>query len=179
MSQTIQERNLQFHFDSNVQVLKYDECAYYLNRKEPRRKAVDIICVSAISFTIAYYIEAKDFRTITKPPKPTNLRDIHVTAVAKYEDSKVGLQHLHTETQYSPDNDFAALALSAHDDILILHLEPHTQDTNFMFPKSVISQILQQTKKLLTQKQLLLDVKCLNAAETNQTLVPWTVTPLP
>lgn len=175
MIQTIQERNLLFHFDQSVQVLKYDDCAFYRNRSNQALKGIDFVCFQ----NRTYYIEAKDFRTITKPPSPANLRDIHTTVVGKYEDTRSGLTMLRNSAQHAPDDQLAALMLAAKDDTLVLHLEPHTQDTNYMFSKALIANIFQQTKKLIRQKSLIAEVKCLNAVETNQQKLPWTVTLLP
>lgn len=179
MNQTIQERNLLFHFDPSVQVLKYDECSFYKNRSNQTLKAVDFICMHALGQIQAYYIEAKDFRTITKPPSPANLRDIHITVVTKFENTRIGLSMLSNEVQYDPDDRFAMQALSAKHNTLVLHLEPHARDTNYMFSKALIANIMQQTKILIRQKNLVAEVKCLNAAETNQKKFPWTVTLLP
>ena len=180
MSQTIQERNILFHFDPSVQVMKYDDSRFYINGpKRQGRKGVDFICLCSTTNSNTFYIEVKDFRIITSKPKSANLQDIHLTVVKKYEDTLHGLSSLSVSSQFAPDDDFARNALSATDKILVLHLEPHVQISTYMFPVTVVAQILQQTKNLIAQKNLVAEVKYLNAAITNRLQLHWTVTLLP
>lgn len=177
MTQTLREGNLAFHFDHSVRVLHYDRSRFHASRSHSK-KAVDIVC-TAPSISDSFYIEIKDFRVITSPPKHSNLQEIHTTVVQKYEDTKNGLEDLRQQTQYAPDDQFATLALAATKDIIALHLEPHAHLSSYMFPKARIANITQQTNSILYQKQLSVKVICLNMATTNENQLPWTVTLLP
>ena len=58
----------------------------------PGQKAVDIVAVDAGTRpTTCWMIEAKDFRVITNPPKPSNIGGLAQTIVEKVRHSIAGL----------------------------------------------------------------------------------------
>lgn len=73
---TLHVDSFQFMFEATVAAQCYDTWQHYTSvwNAAGGQKAVDVVAIeSAARPDVVWLIEAKDFRTITVPPKPSNI----------------------------------------------------------------------------------------------------------
>ena len=176
VSNIVEVENMYFHFLDSSEFLAYDKTAFHAQRSNRSIKAVDIVCLCLQENRHAWYIEVKDFRVITQAPNPSNLENLHVTLVKKYEDTRDGLITLSTNSEVTPEVVFAEKAMQCDTDFIALHLEPHDHNKSLMFPYAVRTKIRQKVKILLHQKNIKAYVNILNIQTTLSHALPWVVT---
>ena len=91
MAASMQIDSLYFQFADNVRVERYESWVHYRTiwNRHGNQKAVDALAIAAT--TTVWLIEAKDFRVITKPPRPAQVRDLPATIEAKVRDTLNGV----------------------------------------------------------------------------------------
>ena len=75
--------------------------------------------------SLTWLIEAKDYRVITDPPKPTNLAGLAATVEAKVRESLTALPLVGAQSTNAAAKAHALLASAAPAMRVVLHLEPH------------------------------------------------------
>jgi len=169
---------LVFDFHASVVAEKYDDWQHpnidWVDREG--KKQVDVVALSPVPNTkTTWLIEAKDYRVITNPPKPSNLGSLPQTVAQKVKDSLLGLADTAANGKVPAEKAHASAALSASTHRVILHLEPHpTSGTHTaLFPVNFTANVYQSLKQLV--KLIDPDALVLNIANTPGYGVPWTV----
>ncbi len=129
------------------------------------KKAMDVVALEGdVPSVMAWLIEAKDFRIITHPPKPSNLGTLAQTVAAKARDTLLGLKDaaLH-----------AANAMAATSVRIVLLLEPHVGPHTALFPAGFSASVLQKLRQLV--KTIDPNPLVLNLANAASSGVPWSV----
>src|SRR5882724_3402704 len=92
---TLQVDNLSFTFVPGVAAELYEKWQHYaVALSHANKKAVDVVAVeNPAAPATTWLIEAKDFRIITQPPKPSNIGGLAQTVADKTTDSLAGLSH--------------------------------------------------------------------------------------
>ena len=140
----------------------------------PGQKAVDIVAFDAGTRpTTCWMIEAKDFRVITNPPKPSNIGGLAQTVFEKVQDSIAGLTDAAASATNHTEQSLAQLAMSATGRRVVLHLEPHTGPHTKLFPTNFSASVLQKLRQLV--RSIDPTPLVLNIADTPSADVPWTV----
>jgi hypothetical protein len=174
---TLQVDTLQFVFDPTVSAGNYDQWQHYnivWNAAPGGRKAVDVVAVDgAPPQSMAWLIEAKDFRVITNPPKPSNIAGLAQFVADKATDTIAGLTHAQNNAAVAGEKQLATDAMNSTDKRIVLHLEPHTGAHTALFPAGFAASVLQKLQQLVQA----IDPKplVLNIANTPTAGVPWTV----
>jgi hypothetical protein len=124
---------------------------------------------------LTWLIEAKDFRVITNPPKPTNLSGLAATVEAKVRDSLAALPVVGAQSTNAAAKAHALVASAAPAMRVVLHLEPHPAAGLHaaLTPASWIANVLLQLRINLVDidpSPLVIDI-----ARTPAANVPWSV----
>lgn len=174
---TLQVDSLNFAFNPTVSAGKYDLWQHYSivwNAPPGGRKAVDVVAVDGVPpQSTAWLIEAKDFRTITNPPKPSNIAGLAQFVADKATDTLAGLVHARNHAAVATEKQLAADAVASSGKRIVLHLEPHTGAHTALFPVGFAADVLQKLQQLaqaIDPRPLVL-----NIANTPAAGVPWTV----
>ena len=174
---TLQVDSFLFTFAATVAAESYDQWHHYLNvwnRAGQDQKAVDVVAVeNPAAPAISWLIEAKDFRTINYPPRPSNLAQLPETVAAKAEHTLAGLADAAANAAIALERNHAAIAIAAHTKRIVLHLEPHTGPHTALFPMGFAASVLQKLRQLVKATDpnpLVLDI-----ANTPTADVPWIV----
>jgi len=160
-----------------VDAQNYDKWNHYLtvwNAASPGQKSVDVVAVDAGKPpTTCWMIEAKDFRVITRPPKPCHISGLAQIVFEKVQDSIAGLTNAAAHATAPTEKSLAHLAMLATARRVVLHLEPHTGPHSKLFPANFSASVLQKLRQLVRS----IDPKplVLNIADTPSAGVPWTV----
>ena len=119
----------------------------------------------------AWLLEAKDFRVITTPPKPSNIAGLAQFVADKTADTLAGLAHAQTHASVAGEQQLATAAMASTAKRIVLHLEPHTGAHSALFPAGFAAGVLQKLQQLV----LAVDLKplVLNIANTPAAGVPW------
>lgn len=138
------------------------------------QKGMDVVAVeSAAVPTTTWLIEAKDFRVITNPPKPSNIGGLAQAVADKTSDTLAGLEDATSNARVASEKSHATSALAAPAKRVVLHLEPHTGPHSTLFPAGFPASVLQRLRQLvraIDQNPLVL-----NISNTPASGVPWTV----
>jgi hypothetical protein len=136
---------------------------------------VDVVAVEgAAPLTTSWLIEAKDFRIITNPPRPSNIGRLPQTVAAKASDTLAGLQHAAVNAVNPSERQHAIEATSAATVRIVLHLEPHVGSHTALFPLRFAASVYQTLRVLV--RNLDPNPLVLNIANTPAAGVPWVVT---
>ena len=158
---TLHVDTLRFDFDANVTAQHYDQSQHYTgvwNAPPGGRKAVDVVAVEgSTELVAAWLIEAKDFRVITHPPRPSNIGGLAQAVADKANDTLAGLADASTHATRR----------------VVLHLEPHTGAHSALFPSGFAASVLQQLRRLV--KAIDANPLVLNISNTPSSGVPWSV----
>lgn len=124
---------------------------------------------------LVWLIEAKDYRVITNPPKPANLRDLPETIEKKVRSTLAALAVVAAANSGSAAKTHAGKAAVVSRRRVVLHLEPHTPTGahSVLFPTNFSVNVLLKLKQLvrdIDRSPLVLDV-----ARTPGAGVPWEV----
>lgn len=173
--------NLLFTFPPAIAVLPvpYDQWQHYttvINAPPGGVKAVDVIAVESappLAPTTNWLIEAKDFRVITQPPKPSNLGRLPQTVLSKVNDTLTGLAGAAMNAADPAERTQATLAIGAAGTRVVLHLEPHVGPHTALFPANFVASVFQTLKVLLAAIDP--NPLVLNIANTPSAGTPWTV----
>lgn len=172
----LQVDTLTFDFDPAVKADIYDTWQHHCivwNAPPGGKKAVDVVAVEGTPPTTAWLIEAKDFRIITNPPKPSNISGLAQQVADKVNDSLAGLADASANAVVSGEKQLAMEVGACSGRRIVLHLEPHTGVRTALFPAGFAASVLQQ----LRQRVNTIDANplVLNIANTPQSGVPWSV----
>ena len=174
---TLQVDTLTFTFTPAVAAQLYDKWQHYTavwNAPPGGRKAVDVVAVEgAAPPTIAWLIEAKDFRIITNPPKPSNIGGLAQFMADKVTDTRSGLADAANNAANLSERSHAVNAVAAASVRIVLHLEPHVGAHTALFPKNFTASVYQSLKQLV--QAIDPNSVVLNIANTAAAGVPWTV----
>jgi len=178
---TVQVDNLLFTFSQAVTALPvpYDQWQHYQTVLNAAGgvKAVDVVAVEGaapILPTTTWLIEAKDYRIITNPPRPSNLGGLPQTVAAKVTDTRTGLAHAAVNAVDLAERAHAARAVLAAAVRIVLHLEPHVGPHTALFPTGFAASVFQTLKALVVHIDA--NPLVLNIANTPTAGVPWVVT---
>lgn len=173
---TLQVEALQFTFPPWVAAQIYDVWQHYVAvwNRGGGQKAVDLVAVenSAVP-TTTWLIEAKDFRVITRPPKPSNITGLAQTVADKAADTLAGLADAAAHAMIASEKSHATNALAAPAKRVVLHLEPHTGKHSALFPAGFPVSVYQKLKQLV--RPIDPNPLVLNIANTPTAGVPWIV----
>jgi len=176
----LQVDSLSFAFKANVRAEIYDVWNHYTsvwNAPPASQKAVDVVAVEGVSpESTTWLIEAKDFRVLTNPPKPSNLGGLHQSVAAKAAHTLAGLADASANAASLSEKSHATDALAAATRRVVLHLEPYGgADSNLskLFPTRFAADVLQKLRPLV--KEIDPNPLVLNIANTPAVGVPWIV----
>jgi hypothetical protein len=169
---------LQFDFPALMAAEKYDGWQHpnvdWVTRAG--KKKVDVVALEPVPNTeTMWLIEAKDYRVITNPPKPSNLGSLPQTVTQKVNDTLLGLVDTAANGQVPVEKAHASAAMGAATRRVVLHLEPHptTGAHTALFPRNFTANVYQSLKQLV--KVIDPNPLVLNIANTPISGVPWTV----
>jgi hypothetical protein len=125
--------------------------------------------------SLTWLIEAKDYRVITDPPKPTNLAGLAATVEAKVRESLAALPLVGAQSTNAAAKAHALLASAAPAMRVVLHLEPHPAAGLHvaLTPASWIANVLLQLRINLVDIDP--NPLVLNITRTPAANVPWSV----
>jgi hypothetical protein len=172
----LQVDSLQFNFAPTISSQRYDAWQHYTMvwNAGGGQKAVDVVAIESAAASITtWLIEAKDFRIITYPPRPSNIGGLAQTVADKATHTLAGLIHAAANAAVASEKTHAISALSAPAKRLVLHLEPHTGPHSALFPAGFPAGVLQQLRQLVHAIDP--NPRVLNIANTPMAGVPWTV----
>ncbi|MCY4382904.1 MAG: hypothetical protein OXE44_07115 [Nitrospinae bacterium] len=165
---TLLEGELEFKFDSDCDVGKYDEWSFYRRNSQSREsfqhaaggsKAVDFVCVSQ---SVAWLIEVKNYRK-SLFPIPSSLSDV---VAQKVRDTLAGLATAATNADDVNEKKIAQSALSSGRRWrVVLHLEQPAQNSALRptaIDPAALLQKLRQKLKFIDPGPQIVDVsrKC-------------------
>jgi len=173
---TLSVDSLSFTFAPSVAAQRYDSWQHYTAVWNPAtgHKGMDVVAVeNPAAPTITWLIEAKDFRIITMPPKPSNLTGLAQIVADKAMHTLAGLADAANNAAVVSEKDHATSALAAPAQRIVLHLEEHTGQRSTLFPAGFSALVLQRLRQLV--RNIDRDPLVLNLANTPKAGVPWTV----
>jgi hypothetical protein len=169
---TLSVEKLNFDFKPSVVAAKYDDWKHHREVLQRNNKsAVDIVANDSTPPATTWLIEAKDFRIISKFPKPANLEELPETVAKKASDTWAGLIDAAKNADSITEKQHAADALATKRPRVVLHLEPPTR--NNLGESLAAAHVLGKLRQLV----IALDPNplVLNIANTSYADVPWTV----
>lgn len=172
MTTIVVDQTLTFVFIPSIAAESYDKWQHYINNWSNTaggKKAVDIVAVNGAPPSTAWLIEAKDFRVITNPPKPSNISGLAQFVADKVRDTLTGLSDASINATLVGEKQHAANAIACPTRRIVLHLEPHTGARSALFPAGFSTLVYQQLRQLVSNPLVL------NIANTPKSNVPWTV----
>jgi hypothetical protein len=172
----LQVDTLLFTFTPTVAAQRYDTWQHYTAvwNASGGQKGVDVVAVeNPADPATTWLIEAKDFRTITNPPKPSNLTGLPQTVADKASHTLAGLNDASANGAIVSERDHATIAIAAPVKRIVLHLEPHIGSQTALFPRAFAANVLQKLRQLV--KAIDPNPLVLNVANTVAAGVPWTV----
>ncbi|MFM9103649.1 MAG: hypothetical protein ACKOPS_20875 [Cyanobium sp.] len=173
---SIPVEQLTFTFDPSVDPFQYEVAGGCIAGWPHGSKVVDVVAHDlSLPASLTWLIEAKDFRLITNPPKPTNLAGLAATVEAKVRDSLAALPVVAAQSANAAAQAHALVATATPARRVVLHLEPHPAAGLHaaLTPASWIANVLLQLRINLVDidpNPLVLDI-----ARTPAAKVPWTV----
>ena len=167
-----------FAFDPSVSAGIYDQWQHYTtiwNAPPGGQKAVDVVAVDGVPpQSTAWLIEAKDFRVINNPPKPSNIAGLAQFVADKASNTLAGLADAQNHAAVAGEKQLATDAMASSGRRIVLHLEPHTGLHTALFPAGFAASVLQKLRQLV--QAIDPNPLVLNLGNTPQAGVPWTVT---
>ena len=173
---SISVEQLTFTFDPSVVPFQYEKDAVCVAAWPQGSKVVDVVAHDLpVPASLTWLIEAKDYRVITNPPKPTNLVGLAATIEAKVRDSLAALSVVGAQSTNAAAKAHALVASAAPAMRVVLHLEPHPEAglNAALTSASWIANVLLQLRINLVDidpNPLVLDI-----ARTPAANVPWSV----
>jgi hypothetical protein len=171
---TLQVDSFQFSFEPTIAAELYDTWQHYTavwRTQATPQKAVDVVAVEPGATT--WLIEAKDFRVISSPPKPSNIAGLAKTVADKVTHSLAGLEDAAVKAASVAEKNHAQMAIAAPARRVVLHLEPHGGKHTILFPLGFQASVLQKLRQLVKATDP--NPLVLNIANTPSAGVPWTV----
>ena len=168
--------NFNFTFDPTVVPFQYEKDGAVVAGWPTGSKVVDVVANQEPSPPpITWLIEAKDFRIITKPPKPSNLTGLASTVDAKVRSSIAALPVVAVGSTDAAVKAHAAAAATAVAHRVVLHLEPHPAGGahSLLFPLGFSAAVLMKLKQLV--KDIDPNPMVLDIQRTARVGVPWSV----
>ncbi len=165
-----------FTFTPTVAAQRYDTWQHYTAvwNASGGQKGVDVVAVeNPAAPTTTWLIEAKDFRIITSPPKPSNITGLPQTVADKASHTLAGLADASAKGAVASEKKHATLAIAAPAKRVVLHLEPHIGAHTALFPRAFAANVLQRLRQLV--RAIDPNPLVLNVANTVAAGVPWTV----
>ena len=174
---TLSVDTLTFAFDPSVSAGIYDQWQHYTavwNAPPGGQKAVDVVAVEGgPPQSTTWLIEAKDFRVITNPPKPSNIAGLAPFVADKANHTLAGLADASTNAVVPDEKQLATDAIASTTKRIVLHLEPHAGAHTALFPLGFAANVLQKLRQLV--KAIDPNPLVLNIDNTPTAGVPWTV----
>lgn len=173
---SIPVEQLTFTFGASVAPFQYEVAGRCVAGWPHGSKVVDIVAHDLPApASLTWLIEAKDFRVITNPPKPTNLATLAATVEAKVRDSLAALPVVGAQSTNQAAKAHALVATVAPRMRVVLHLEPHPTAGSHaaLTPASWIVNVLLELRIRLVNidpSPLILDIALTPGAN-----VPWSV----
>lgn len=173
---TILVERLTFKFDASVAPFQYEVAGVCVAGWPQGAKVVDVVAHDLPDPAArTWLIEAKDYRVITNPPKPTNLTGLATTVETKVRDSLAALPVVGVQSTDAAAKAHALIASAAPAIRVVLHLEPHPSSGQHaaLFPASWIANVLLDLRIKLADidaNPLVLDI-----SRTPSAQVPWSV----
>lgn len=156
----------------------YDRWVHYTtvwNAPPGGQKAVDVVAVeTGIPPSVFWMVEAKDFRVLHNPPKPSNIGGLAQLVADKVQHSIAGLNDAANKAVIPTEKALAKLAVSATTVRFVLHLEPHVGQHTALFPVGFAASVLQRLKQLV--QAIDPNPLVLNIVNSSMANVPWSVT---
>lgn len=173
----LQVDSLSFNFNPAVAAGAYDQWQHYIdvwNASPGGQKAVDVVAVEGVRPpTTAWLIEAKDFRVITNPPKPSNIAGLPQLVADKAGHTLAGIAHASIHAAVPVEKQLATAALACASRRVVLHLEPHMGAHTALFPLGFAASVFQSLRQLVSSIDP--NPLVLNISNTPMAGVPWSV----
>ena len=174
----IRVESLTFHFDASVNADKYDNWQHVNNDWADRqgKKKMDLVAVEPMpAVQTLWMVEAKDFRIVTNPPKPSNVAGLPQTVADKARHTLLGLADAAENAQRPSEWGLSSRTKACKTTRIVLHLEPHSPSGmhTALFPKNFVASVYQRMKQLVSHidpNPLVLEI-----SNTPQARVPWSV----
>jgi hypothetical protein len=173
---TLLVEQLVFTFAGHVGPFQYEQAGVVVPGWPAGAKVVDIVANEPrANPTLNWLIEAKDYRVITFPPKPANLKGLANTVDQKVRATLASLPKVAAATPASAATAHAGRAITAGRRRVVLHLEPHPPSgtRSALFPSGFAASVLQKLKQLV--KDIDANPLVLDIARTPAAGVPWVV----
>ena len=173
---TIPVEQLSFTFDASVVPFQYEVAGVCVAGWPQGAKVVDVVAHDLpVLAQCTWLIEAKDYRVITNPPKPTNLTGLAATVEAKVRDSLAALPVVGVQSTNAAAKSHAMHASAAPAIRVVLHLQPHPSSGQHaaLFPVSWIANVLLQMR--INRVDIDPNPRVLDIARTPSANVPWSV----
>jgi hypothetical protein len=173
---SISVEQLTFTFEPSVVPFQYEKEAVCVAGWPQGSKDVDVVAHDLpLPASLTWLIEAKDYRVITDPPKPTNLAGLAATVEAKVRESLAALPLVGAQSTNAAAKAHALLASAAPAMRVVLHLEPHPAAGLHvaLTPASWIANVLLQLRINLVDIDP--NPLVLNITRTPAANVPWSV----
>ena len=172
----VQVEQLTFDFAVGVLPFQYEKAGAVVNGWPAGSKVVDVVASDATgAAAVAWFIEAKDFRIITYPPRPVNLTGLPQTVNKKVRDTITGMAAVGASSNDPAAKAHATATLPLARRRIVLHLEPHPPGGghSYLFPRGFAASVLMKLRQLM--KDIDRNPLVLDLARTPAAGVPWTV----
>ena len=166
-----------FTFESSVVPFQYELAGVCVAGWPNKSKVVDVVAHERTTPPdVTWLIEAKDYRIITNPPRPTNLAGLAATVESKVRDSLAAFPVVAQQSTDPAACSHASQTSTSRRFRVVLHLEPHPTSGAYaaLIPVSWVANVLLQLRQNLSDidpNPLVLDI-----ARTPGSQVPWSVT---
>ena len=167
---------LSFTFDSSVAPFQYEVAGQCVDGWPRGAKVVDVVAHDRDTPPdVTWLIEAKDYRIITNPPRPTNLAGLAATVESKVRDSLAAFPVVGQQSTDPAARSHASISSTSRRFRVVLHLEPHPQlgAHAALFPVNWAANILLQLQSRVSDidpSPLVLNIARMPASQ-----VPWSV----
>jgi hypothetical protein len=167
---------LSFTFDSSVAPFQYEVAGQCVDGWPRGAKIIDVVAHDRDTPPdVTWLMEAKDYRIITNPPRPTNLAGLAATVESKVRDSLAAFPVVGQRSTDPAARSHASISSTSRCFRVVLHLEPHPQlgAHAALFPVNWAANILLQLQSRVSD----IDPSplVLNIARTPASQVPWSV----
>jgi hypothetical protein len=165
-----------FTFESSVVPFQYELAGVCVAGWPNGSKVVDVVAHERTTPPdVTWLIEAKDYRIITNPPRPTNLAGLAATVESKVRDSLAAFPVVAQQSTDPAARSHASISSTSRRFRVVLHLEPHPQlgAHAALFPVNWAANILLQLQSRVSDIDP--SALVLNIARTPASQVPWSV----
>lgn len=153
--------------------IEYDADKLHLENQQGR-KGVDIVYIC--DSNVLYFIEVKDFTTITSPPRSENLWFSHIHTKTTDSRNAIATADLSKYSNFAPHKNHIH---NNEQECCVAHAEINRNSHSYLFPMDYHSIILQSMKNKLIPFFPTMQFYAVDCEILSRLSLPWTVTLLP